>query len=74
MTCVRPPILVSGCASLEMMGQLLGRTQTSSTKRNANLSDTPLRTKVHAVGEMLQPGLRLVGRRPLRVQCQTEAV
>ena len=54
-------LLVSGGASLEMIGRLLGHTQIGTTQRYAHLIDSPLRTGVNAVGEMLKPRLKVVG-------------
>lgn len=54
-------LLVSGGASLEMIGRLLGHTQIGTTQRYAHLIDAPLRARVNAVGEMLKPRLRVVG-------------
>ena len=54
-------LLVSGGASLEMIGRLLGHTQIDTTQRLAHLIDSPLRAGVNAVGEMLKPRLRVVG-------------
>ena len=54
-------LLVSGGASLEVIGRLLGHTQVGTTQRYAHLIDSPLRAGVNAVGEMLKPRLRLVG-------------
>ena len=54
-------LLVSGGASLEMIGKLLGHTQSGTTQRYAHLIESPLRAGVNAVGEMLKPRLRLVG-------------
>jgi integrase len=56
-------LLVSGGASLEMIGRLLGHTQIGTTQRYAHLIDSPLRAGVNAVGEMLKPRLRVVGER-----------
>lgn len=53
--------LVSGGASLEMIGKLLGHTQVKTTQRYAHLLDSPLRAGVAAVGEIVRPRLRLVG-------------
>ena len=53
-------LLVSGGASLEMIGRLLGHTQIGTTQRYAHLIDSPLRAGVNAVGEMLKPSLRVV--------------
>ena len=55
------PLLVSGGASLEMIGRLLGHTQIGTTQRYAHLIDAPLRAGVNAVGEILKPRLRVVG-------------
>jgi integrase len=52
---------VSGGASLEMIGRLLGHTQIGTTQRYAHLIDAPLRAGVNAVGEMLKPRLKVVG-------------
>jgi integrase len=54
-------LLVSGGASLEMFGKLLGHTQSGTTQRYAHLIESPLRAGVNAVGEMLKPRLRVVG-------------
>ena len=53
-------LLVSGGASLEMIGKLLGHTQIGTTQRYAHLIESPLRAGVNAVGEMLRL-LRSVG-------------
>ena len=53
-------LLVSGRASLEMIGRLLGHTQIGTTQRYAHLIDSPLRAGVSAVGEMLKPRLKVV--------------
>ena len=53
-------LLVSGGASLEMIGRLLGHTQIGTTQRYAHLIDSPLRAGVNAVGEMLKPRLKVV--------------
>jgi integrase len=55
-------LLMSGGASLEMIGRLLGHTQIGTTQRYAHLIDSPLRAGVNAVGEMLKPRLRVVGK------------
>jgi site-specific recombinase XerD len=52
---------VSGGASLEMIGRLLGHTQIGTTQRYAHLIDSPLRAGVNAMGEMLKPRLKVVG-------------
>jgi integrase len=49
---------VSGDASLEMIGPLLGHTQIGTTKRYAHLIDSPLRVGVNTVGGILK--LRVV--------------
>jgi integrase len=54
-------LLVSGGASLEMIGRLLGHTQIGTTQRYAHLIESPLRAGVNAVGEMLKPRLKVVG-------------
>jgi len=48
-------LLVSGGASLEMIGKLLGHTQLQTTQRYAHLLDAPLREGVNAVAGMFQP-------------------
>lgn len=53
-------LLVSGGASLAMIGKLLGHASTRTTERYAHLMDDPVRRGVDAVGDMLQPRLRLV--------------
>ena len=55
------PLLVSGGASIEMIGKLLGHTQIGTTQRYAHLIESPLRAGVNAVGEMLRPRLKVVG-------------
>jgi len=54
-------LLVSGGASLEMIGRLLGHTQIGTTQRYSHLIDAPLRAGVNAVAEMLKPRLKVVG-------------
>jgi site-specific recombinase XerD len=54
-------LLISGGASLEMIGQLLGHTQIGTTQRYAHLIDSPLRAGGNAVGEMLKLRLKVVG-------------
>lgn len=53
-------LLVSGGASLEMIGRLLGHTQAKTTMRYAHLMDSPLRAGVDAVASMMRPRPRLV--------------
>ncbi|WP_372922794.1 tyrosine-type recombinase/integrase [Roseovarius sp.] len=53
-------LLVSGGASLEMIGRLLGHTQTTTTQRYAHLMDTPLREGVNAVASIIGAGPKLV--------------
>jgi len=54
-------LLVSGGASIEMIGKLLGHTQIGTTQRYAHLIESPLRAGVNAVCEMLRPRLKVVG-------------
>lgn len=54
-------LLVSGGASLEMIGKLLGHTQHKTTQRYAHLLDAPLRAGVNTVAELVKPRLRVVG-------------
>jgi integrase len=53
-------LLVSGGASLEMIGKLLGHSQTQTTQRYAHLMDSPLRAGVDAVASAYRPKPRLV--------------
>lgn len=53
-------LLVSGGASLEMVGKLLGHTQHKTTQRYAHLFDSPLRAGVNHVGNLLRPRLEVV--------------
>jgi len=53
-------LLVSGGASLEMIGKLLGHTQMQTTQRYAHLMDSPLRDGVNAVASIFRPRPHLV--------------
>jgi integrase len=53
-------LLVSGGASLEMIGKLLGHSQLQTTQRYAHLMDSPLRAGVSAVASAFKPKPRLV--------------
>jgi integrase len=53
-------LLVSGGASLEMIGKLLGHSQMQTTQRYAHLMDSPLRAGVGAVARSFRPKPRLV--------------
>ena len=53
-------LLVSGGASLEMIGKLLGHSQLQTTQRYAHLMDSPLRAGVDAVASMFQSRPRIV--------------
>ena len=53
-------LLVSGGASLEMIGKLLGHSQMQTTLRYAHLMDSPLRAGVDAVASAFRPRPRLV--------------
>ena len=53
-------LLVSGGASLEMIGKLLGHSQMQTTLRYAHLMDSPLRAGVNAVAIAFKPKPRLV--------------
>lgn len=53
-------MLVSGGASLEMIGKLLGHTQAKTTMRYAHLMDSPLRAGVDHVAGLVRPRLRAV--------------
>jgi integrase len=49
-------ILVSGGASLPLIGALLGHTQVQTTQRYAHLMDDPLREATNRVGAIIQGG------------------
>jgi integrase len=53
-------LLVSGGASLEMIGKLLGHTQMQTTQRYAHLLDAPLRAGLDAVAQAVRPRLTVV--------------
>jgi len=53
-------LLVSGGASLEMIGKLLGHTQMQTTLRYAHLYDAPLRAGLDAVASAVRPRLKVV--------------
>ncbi|WP_111735817.1 tyrosine-type recombinase/integrase [Roseovarius amoyensis] len=53
-------LLVSGGASLEMIGKLLGHTQMQTTQRYAHLLDAPLRAGLDAVASAVRPRLQVV--------------
>ena len=53
-------LLVSGGASLEMIGKLLGHSQMQTTQRYAHLMDSPLRAGVDAVASAFRPRPKLV--------------
>jgi len=53
-------VLVSGGASLPMIGKLLGHSQLSTTQRYAHLADLPLRAGVDSVAALMRPRPRLV--------------
>ncbi|MCW1932311.1 tyrosine-type recombinase/integrase [Pararhodobacter zhoushanensis] len=53
-------LLVSGGASLEMIGKLLGHSQTQTTQRYAHLMDSPLRAGVDAVASAFRIKPKLV--------------
>jgi integrase len=53
-------LLVSGGASLEMIGKLLGHSQMQTTQRYAHLMDSPLREGVGAVASAFKSKPRLV--------------
>lgn len=54
-------LLVSGGSSLEMIGKLLGHSQSRTTMRYAHLLDAPLRAGVDSVAEIVRSRPRLVG-------------
>ncbi len=53
-------LLVSGGASLEMIGKLLGHSQMKTTQRYAHLMDSPLRAGLDSVADALRPRPRIV--------------
>lgn len=53
-------LLVSGGASLEMIGKLLGHSQSRTTQRYAHLMDSPLRAGVDAVADLVRARPRLI--------------
>ncbi len=53
-------LLVSGGASLEMIGKLLGHSQMQTTQRYAHLMDSPLRAGVDAVASIFRPRPKIV--------------
>ncbi|MFU8776036.1 MAG: tyrosine-type recombinase/integrase [Roseovarius sp.] len=57
-------LLVSGGASLEMIGKLLGHSQMQTTQRYAHLMDSPLRAGVDAVANAFKPQPRLAHTAP----------
>ncbi len=73
-------LLVSGGASLEMIGKLLGHSQMQTTLRYAHLMDSPLRAGVDAVASAFRPKPRLVhdadehGRPEVRVTLPSAAL
>lgn len=52
-------ILVSGGASLPLIGQMLGHTQVQTTQRYAHLYDDPMRKAAEMVGAFVLPELRM---------------
>ena len=65
-------LLVSGGASLEMIGKLLGHSQMQTTQRYAHLMDSPLRAGVDAVASAFRPRPVLVhDAEPVPVQLKT---
>jgi transposase len=55
-------LLVSGGASLEVIGKLLGHSQIRTTQRSAHLADSPLRAGVDAVADLMRSQPRFVCR------------
>ena len=53
-------ILVSAGASLPLIGQMLGHTQTQTTARCAHLYDDPLRAAAETVGAIMLPKRELI--------------
>ncbi|MFD1798212.1 site-specific integrase [Paracoccus aurantiacus] len=66
-------LLVSGGASLEMIGKLLGHSQSRTTQRYAHLMDSPLRAGVDAVADMIRIRPRLVHSAPTAAANGTDA-
>ena len=65
-------LLVSGGASLEMIGKLLGHTQMQTTQRYAHLMEGPLRAGVDAVASVLRPKPTLVHDRDGQGDCDSD--
>jgi len=57
-------ILVSSGASLPLIGQMLGHTQTQTTARYAHLYDDPMREAAEVVGSVMLPKRKLIGIAP----------
>jgi integrase len=53
-------LLISGGASLPIVGKLLGHTQAKTTQRYVHLLDDPVRRSTEAVGDLLRPKLKIV--------------
>jgi integrase len=53
-------LLVSGGASLEIIGRLLGHSQMQTTQRYAHLMESPLRAGVDSVASIFRPRPQLV--------------
>jgi len=53
-------LLVSGGASLEIIGRLLGHSQMQTTQRYAHLMESPLRAGVDSVANIFRPRPQLV--------------
>jgi site-specific recombinase XerD len=53
-------LLVSGGASLEIIGRLLGHSQMQTTQRYAHLMESPLRAGVDTVASIFRPRPQLV--------------
>jgi site-specific recombinase XerD len=53
-------LLVSGGASLEIIGRLLGHSQLQTTQRYAHLMESPLRAGVDSVASLFRPRPQLV--------------
>jgi site-specific recombinase XerD len=53
-------LLVSGGASLEVIGRLLGHSQMQTTQRYAHLMESPLRAGVDSVASIFRPRPQLV--------------
>jgi integrase len=67
-------ILVSSGASLPLIGQMLGHTQTQTTARYAHLYDDPMREAAEVVGSVMLPKRKLIAIAPEQESADGAAV